>query len=111
MLKEFTLLTKIVMTTKRITIATVKSFIRRNEGNLFQQGISGFNGMTDMVEQIEDVLAPAIPTESNVKYSLGILGAHFVGRSRDHFSPFESGAYVGYQVSNACGSFVIATTK
>ena len=41
-------------------------------------------------------------------HTLGVVGAWFVGRSRDYFSPFNEDGWTGIRVSNSCGSFVLA---
>jgi hypothetical protein len=86
------------MTTKRITIATVKSFIRKNRQSLLICYCSHFDGMTDS-------------TQHNDNPQFVPAGAWFVGRSRDFLSAFDDGERVGFSVSNACGSFILAIAK
>lgn len=96
---------------KRITLATVKSFIRKNDGRIHINVKSRFNGMIDGLEFNNDGFSKAEKTEWNQEYTLGIAGAWFVGSSRDRFSDFDDGKYSGIRVSNACGSFILATQK
>lgn len=94
----------------RITLATVKSFIKKNP-ELYFRLKSSFNGMTDGVEDVKDQLSPATRTENNLSYTLGIEGAWFVGGSRDYFSNYSDGTYEGIEVFNSCGSFILARKK
>ncbi len=92
----------------KTTKATVKSFIRRNEGNLFINVKSSFDGMTDCCEPLHDGFVKANKTEEFSERTLGIAGAWFVGQSRDYFTPYNVNGYNGYEVSNSCGHFIIA---
>jgi len=82
---------------KKITKATFKSFIKKNEGKLFIQCVSSFDGIFDGVEYVHD--------------TLGYNGIWLVGGSRDYFTAFDNGDFTGYEVYNCCGSFIIATQK
>jgi len=95
---------------KKITLATVKSFIKKNRAHLLIKKSSSFDGMTDCVMPVESEFTPALqPDEGrNFKETLGIHGAWFVFGSRDYFYPFEQDGLVGYRVSNCCGSFTLA---
>jgi len=95
----------------KTTLATIKSFIRKNEGNLFLKLGSSFDGMADCVMPVKDNLSPVQKTENNLRNTLGLSGAWFVGSSRDYFSNWEDSFYIGYEVSNCCGRFVIAKQK
>jgi hypothetical protein len=93
---------------KRITLATIKSFIKKNRDTLQIMTESSFDGMTDMVEyQRERSFKPIVQTESNVGNTLGIEGAWFVKGSRDHFTVYESNGFKGFHVYNCCGSFTL----
>jgi hypothetical protein len=97
---------------KKITLATIKSFIRKNRDNLYIKNKSSFNGMTDGVDDCYDQsISKAGITEKNNKYNLGIPGAWFVGSSRDSFYIAEFGPYTGYEVYNCCGCFYLLTKK
>lgn len=96
-------------TSKKITLATIKSFIKKNEGKIYIKVKSSFSGYTDCVETIQDDFKLAVKDENiNLKYTFGIPGAWFVGQSRDYFEAFENENYKGFKVYNACGSFIIA---
>ena len=90
----------------KTTMATIKSFINKNSDNLFVKEISSFYGMTDCVESVEDDFSAV--TKEN---ALGIKGCYVVGSSRDYIRPFENDQFIGFKISNCCGSGIIATKK
>lgn len=96
--------------TKKITKATIKSWVNKNRGNIYISVKSHFDGMVDCVMPVEDsfTLAKAC---NDMDYRMGISGAWFVGDSRDYFTPYDDGAYVGYEVYNCCGTFLLAIKK
>jgi hypothetical protein len=98
------------MSTKKVTLATVKSFIRKNRGALLIRNISDFDGMTDCVEQKQSpTFRPAhIINDHLEQNNLGIKGAWFVGESRDYFKPLNEPGMTGYNVYNCCGEFDLA---
>ncbi len=101
------------------TIATVKSFIRKNADNAFINVKSSFDGMTDSVEQLDGGFRPlkknerqgVFTTDHHKNPSLGYNGVWFVGGSRDWVQPYTSESMQGYEVSNACGSWIVAIRK
>jgi hypothetical protein len=96
-------------TSKKVTLATIKAFIRKNSDNLLILTKSRFDGMTDGCESTGQIgFVKVSKTESNISHTLGIQGAWFVGQSRDYFVPFERDGVKGFEVSNACGHFEIA---
>ncbi len=102
----------IIQTMKKITIATIKSFIRKNQGSVYIKVNSTFDGMIDCVATNKDAaFNKAEKTDRSTENTLGISGAWFVGRSRDHFNVYENGSYKGFEIYNCCGSFIIATIK
>lgn len=97
---------------KKITLATIKAFIRHNNGSLFIHYNNSFDGMTDCVQSSGHVgFKPVSKPEEGHNHAnyLGIAGAWFVFNSRDYFTPFERDGFTGYNVSNSCGSFDLAT--
>ena len=101
-------------------MATIKSFIRKNEGNLFIKRESSFDGNTDGIETnhnaayrplVKVARDPARPfvstTDNTLGYGVG-SGVWIVGDSRDYFKPISEDGFEGYEVYNCCGSFVIA---
>ena len=91
------------------TLATLKSFIKKNGASLFIQKKSDFDGMVDGVVYNRD--AKFVPVELNaphVENTLGVKGVWVVRGSRDHITPFKQGNFEGFSVDNCCGSFVLA---
>ena len=95
---------------KKITKATIKSFIKKNIDNLFIKIEDSFDGMVDCVMPVKDEFHPIIKTETN-NYNMGIKGCWFVNESRDCFNVYEDDIYTGYSVSNCCGSFKLVIKK
>ncbi len=98
---------------KKITLSTVKSFINKNSGQLLINVRSSFDGMQDCVASVNGgfTIAKSDDREWNKRNTLGIIGAWFVGSSRDYFSAYETDTLKGIEVSNSCGSFIIAVNK
>ena len=88
-------------TQKKITLTTVKSFMRKNADNLWIYTRSSFDSMIDMVSQVEGSWKPTSP-EAIEKRLVGSRGA------RDFYSHHTKGAWVGFSVSNCCGEYMIA---
>jgi len=89
------------------TVATLKSFIRKNRANLFIKHKSQFDGMCDgVVYDPNAAFKPALTVSSCIKNTLGIHGVWVVGR--DLISAFEADGFKGYDVYNCTGSFVLA---
>jgi len=97
--------------TKKITIATLKSFAKRNEGNLFVNTKSSFDGMTDCVESVKGGFKRTSVTDEVWHYKTGIQGVYTVGSSRDYFHTYEDDTYFGIEVSNCCGVTILAVKK
>lgn len=122
---------------KKITKSTFKSFLKKNEGNLFIQTKSYFDGMVDGCEYVPSSERRFAPLQKHTvrdtdyeyglergrtreeveasvlsnKNTLGYSGIWLVNSSRDHFNAFDDGEFEGISVYNCCGSFVIATPK
>jgi hypothetical protein len=98
---------------KKITLSTVKSFVNKNRENLLISIESHFDGMTDCVQSCKSSFEPVKeqPTEWLKKDTLNIDGAWFVGSSRDYFYAYENDKFQGIEVSNSCGSFILAIAK
>lgn len=95
---------------KKITKATIKSFINKNIDNLFIKIEDSFDGMVDCVMPVEDEFHPIDKTEAN-DHNMGIKGCWFVNESRDWFNTYEDNKYTGYSISNCCGSFKLVVNK
>lgn len=95
----------------RITLATIKAFVRRNTSSLYVQQRSRFDAMEDGVRNTPNPtfrLVPPTSIDMKNEQTLGIEGAWFVRDSRDCFEPFSMDGFTGYRVYNCCGSFLLA---
>jgi len=99
------------MKTRKITLATVKSFIRKNRTNLLINVKSEFDGMIDGKQIRNDGFIKATETDKHFERTLGISRAWFVGDSIDYFTAFENETLTGIEVSNCCGHFILAIEK
>ena len=100
------------MTTKKITLATVKSFVKKNFDNLYIRNDSDFDGMQDCVVSTGDSSFRKVETDERCSdRTLGIKGAWFVGSSRDYLKSYENDNFKGIEVYNSCGSFILAVAK
>lgn len=101
------------MASTKPTLATVKSFITENQGKLFINIKSEFDGMTDATEQKHEGFKRAAKTTENIDCTLGIRDAWFVGQSRDLIKVYDNIArdMTGYEISNSCGRFFLAIRK
>jgi hypothetical protein len=97
---------------KKITLATVKSFVRKNRPALLIKVRAKFDGMVDGLEWDRAAdFSPALDTDRHAEHTLGIQGAWFVLGGGDRFQPFESDTLVGYEIANCCGYFTLAVAK
>lgn len=100
---------KLPLLTKKITLATVKAFIRTNATELYINVTSSFDGMTDGCEQRHEGFKKVTTfTADHREHTRGIQGAWFVGDSRDYFTAYKKDGFEGIQVSNSCGRFILA---
>ncbi len=96
----------------KTTLATIKAYIRKNEGRLYIRCKSSFDGMVDGVrDNADQSFSLALKDERGFKNTCGIQGAWFVFGSRDWFTPFEDETFTGFEVSNCCGQFFLVTKK
>jgi hypothetical protein len=98
--------------TEKITMATLKSFAKRNSTRIHYKVKSSFDGQTDMVEDVSDAtwkLSKLIP--GNSYYRSGIDGIYTVGSSRDYLKLYEDPIWIGIEVSNCCGCSILAIKK
>ena len=101
-----------VATTKRITIATVKSFIAKNRPNLLICQKSSYDSMEDGVRSTGNRdFSPALESDRPCSNNMGIHGAWFVMRSNDWFEAFSNDEVVGYEINNSCGTFILAIKR
>lgn len=98
---------------KKITLATIKSFTRRQKraGNLHINLLSSFDGMVDCVMPLQDGFQPVEYTDKPSNNNLGVSGAWVVGQSRDSFEEYADEKCIGYKIYNCCGSFILAMKR
>ena len=92
----------------KITKATFKAFLRRNESKLLIKVGSNFDPSYDCVMPVADGFSA--PREANYpcENNLGLAGVWLVGGTRNYFTEYIKDGLVGIRVSNCCGSFVVA---
>jgi hypothetical protein len=92
------------------TLATLKSFIRKNRAALQILVGSRFDGMSDCVESTGNKnFTPALSDDRGFSdHTLGIAGIWLVGSSRDYIRRFSENGFEGLEVSNCCGHFTVA---
>ncbi|HPO05749.1 MAG TPA: hypothetical protein PLQ36_01430 [Candidatus Gracilibacteria bacterium] len=100
-------------TSKKITLATIKKFIRENKDNLFIKVKSDYDAMSDCYDAVDNPTLRKVTFDENSKceHDLGVAGAWFVFDSRDYFREIENENYKGYNVTNCCTSFELLTSK
>lgn len=96
-----------VKLTEKLTLASLKSFAKRNAENLYAKENSSFDGMTDMVERNREAKWRKVPLDK----AYGHEGVYLVGSSRDRFGWYEDDQYIGISVYNCCGDGILATKK
>lgn len=110
---------------KKITVATVKSFIRKNRSNLLINVESSFDGMADGVRdtgsrEFHPIVARDywdseagryVEASQDCSNTLGIRGVWLVGGSRNSLSRFENDKVQGFRVYNCCGAWTVAVAK
>jgi len=95
----------------KITLTTVKSFIKKNNGALWINVKSKFSGMTDGCESQHGGFQTAEMTDEYRQHRHGVAGAWFVGSSRDYFTAYDADGFTGIEVYNCCGKFILAIKK
>lgn len=96
----------------KITKATFKSFLRKNEGKIQILVNRKFDGMTDGCEPTgQKEFVPLQRAERVWENNLGWQGIWLVGGSRDYFTAYNKNNMTGIEVYNCCGSFVVAVCK
>lgn len=97
------------MTTKKFTLASAKSFIKKNAETLLIKVSSDFNGMTDSVEnnyKAEFVKAEKGSFDNG--NNLGFRDIWFVLGSRDSLTAkYVNDVLVGFICYNCCGSWEV----
>jgi hypothetical protein len=110
--------------TKKITVATVKSFIKKNRAELLINVRSAFDGMQDMTCDTGDSGFTAaksrvyycretgkdVPVSHDNPNTMGVSGVWFT-HGRNSCSVFENETHNGYTVYNCCGEWTVAVAK
>ncbi|NCB47506.1 hypothetical protein EOM81_10880 [bacterium] len=96
---------------KKVTMATMKSFIKKNRGNLFLNVKSRFSGLIDGCESVSDGFVAGCDDSGFCSNTLGVCGLWLVGSSRDYFSKYEDSEFIGIEYSNSCGRGIVAIKK
>lgn len=99
--------------TRKITKATFKSFIRKNEAKLLVKVRAAFDGMTDGLEftkVAEFIPARKLCGRDVCENNCGLAGVWIVG-SRNWFEHYETETHIGIAVSNSCAYFTVAIEK
>lgn len=94
---------------KKFTLASAKSFIKKNRSDLTILVKSKFDGMYDCVMDMESKkFQPIVNTQSSHENNLGIQGVWFT-HSGNSFYPLqkEDGTVVGFECYNCCGNFIL----
>jgi hypothetical protein len=104
-----------LLSTKKITLATLKSFIKRNENEILIKVNSTFDGMTDCVMGVNDNYTKLVKSEQNheftLKRTLGYDKVWLVGQSNDYFRLIDDANHIGINVFNCVGSFDVVIKK
>ena len=97
---------------KKITLATVKSWIKKNHGNIYIQIKNDFCGYNDCVIANKEPTWELASHNQNVNdNTLGINGAWVVKQSRDSLNAYDDNQYQGFYIYNCTGSFYIGIKK
>jgi len=100
---------------KRITRATLKSFIDKNKGRLYINVNSVFDNAhkKNEMEASPEGWVLAIETPCNEDTTFGIEHVHIVRgcTGGNNFYYFDNGVYQGIGYRNCCGNGIIAVKK
>jgi hypothetical protein len=98
--------------TKKPTMATLKSFMRACNNSLHIKHLSSFDGMVDCVMPCESGFLNVSGRYDPTKRNTYGIGAWFVGGAgRNFIYLWNDDKFIGYEVSNCCGSFIIAVPR
>lgn len=95
----------------KVTLATLKSFLKKNDGKIYVYNKSRFDGMCDGVRDIHDaqwILSP-YKYNSEKRNSFGHTHLiHCVDSGGNLVTPYSKDGFIGFEVYNCCGCFVVA---
>jgi len=93
---------------KKITKATLKSFINKNRDNLYLKVKSSFDGSVDSTIYLKDPqFKKAVASKYPSKENMGIEGVWVVDKP-NLFSSYKEDGWTGIEVFNCCAHFVVA---
>lgn len=95
----------------KITKSTLKSFIRKNADNLYIKCEKDFNHMIETVETINSNFKKIKIELESLNEKFYFVGKFFGGSQSDCFESYDDGTFVGIEMSNCCGSSIIAIKK
>lgn len=96
----------------KVTKATFKSFIKKNEGKLFIRQKSSFDGMVDgCTSDCYRGFKQATPATDYEKHNVGYRGIWLVHGSGNYFRPYEDDKFMGIELYNCCGQSIVAIHK
>lgn len=99
------------MSARKITLATFKAWIRKNPGFSIMLK-SSFDAMIDGISYDPSAeFKPARRADFPCDNNLGFYGIWLVGGSRNTFTEYRKNGFVGIEVYNCCGSFVVAVKE
>jgi hypothetical protein len=97
---------------KRITLATIKSFIRKNKENLFIRTTRSYDLIESFSKTSDNLnFRPIESTDLSIQYTLGIKDVWIAGQGRDGFLAYENDKYIGYDIYNVCHAFNLVIKK
>lgn len=100
---------------KKFTKASLKAWVRKNSDNLYIKLVSKFDGMYDMVVDVDNGGFKKVPVVGDVddRSTMGVQGAYFTGGGRhgDSITPYEKDGFKGYNIYNCCGEFILAVKE
>ena len=95
---------------KKITLATLKSFISRNRDNLYINVLSEFDGMQDCCVGQDDGFRKTDVLDFN-KNTLGVSDLWVVDCGENRFAAYDDGVFQGIRCNNSCGTYVVAVKR
>jgi phosphoserine aminotransferase len=101
--------------TSKITLATFKSFIKANQGNLYCEGKKGFDGHDywdhTSIGWKKAEINPAQLIASLENYGVTLIHEKSAGYKADYFRFFENETYYGIQIINCLTGGKVAIKK
>lgn len=94
----------------KITKATIKAFVKKNQQKLLIAHTSRFDGMIDGI-RMENEQFKYVNLVMDNGHNLGIDGAWLVNNSNDYFTVVETSTATGYEIYNCCGCFKLVVLK